>query len=263
MVAERGAVQPEVAVHVNAIEDDLHLAVRRKRRGGETLAVPARAAHEPAGIAAAGDSNDINPMWIGDRIYFLSDRNGPMTLFRYDPPGKSVVELIKNLGPDIRSASSGPGAIVYEQFGQIGIYDLSNGQNRVVPITIEADLSEVRPHVQNVEREIRSGRISPTGVRAVFEAHGEILTAPAEKGDIRNLTRTPGAMDRTPAWSPDGQSIAYFSDESGEYALCIKPQNGEEPAKTIPLEGKSAFYFAPRWSPDSKQIVLSDNQLNL
>ncbi len=209
------------------------------------------------------DSNDINPMWIGDKIYFLSDRNGPMTLFRYDPATKAVTELIKNAGPDIRSASAGPGAIVYEQFGQIGIYDLGSGKTRTVPIEIEADLSEVRPRVQNIEKEAHEGRISPTGVRAVFEAHGEVLTVPAEKGEIRNLTRTPGVMERTPAWSPDGQSIAYFSDESGEYALHVKPQSGEGEGKKIPLAGKSAFYFAPHWSPDSKQIAFNDNQLNL
>ncbi len=209
------------------------------------------------------DSNDINPMWVGDKIYFLSDRNGPMTLFRYDPATKAVTELIKNTGPAIRSASAGPGGIVYEQFGQIEFYDLTSGKSRVVPIEIEADLAEVRPHIQNVEKEAHEARISPGGVRAVFEAHGEILTVPAEKGDIRNLTGTPGVMERTPAWSPDGQSIAYFSDESGEYALHVKSQTGEGEAKKIALAGQSAFYFAPQWSPDSKQIAFSDNQLNL
>ena len=143
------------------------------------------------------------------------------------------------------SASAGPGGIVYEQFGQIHIYDLAERKEHQVPIEIEADLAEVRPHFQNVAREIRNARISPTGVRAVFEAHGEILTVPAEKGDIRNLTNTPGVMERTPAWSPDGKSIAYFSDESGEYALHIKPQNGEGEARKIALEGKSAYYFEP------------------
>ncbi len=115
-----------------------------------------------------------------------------------------------------------------------------------MPIEIAADLTEVRPHFQNVAREIRDARISPTGVRAVFEAHGEILTAPAEKGDIRNLTNTPGVMERTPAWSPDGHSIAYFSDESGEYALHIKPQSGEGETRKIALDGNSAFYFEPQ-----------------
>ncbi|HLJ47722.1 MAG TPA: PDZ domain-containing protein [Bryobacteraceae bacterium] len=208
------------------------------------------------------DSNDINPMWIGDKIYFLSDRNGPMTLYRYDPKSKAVAELIKNTGKDISYASAGPGGIVYEQFGRISIFDLASGKSNPVKIDIEADLSEVRPHFQNVGREIREAKISPSGVRAVFEAHGEILTAPAEKGDIRDLTNSPAVMDRAPAWSPDGRSIAYFSDESGEYALHIRQQNGGGETRKIPLAGKSAYYFSPKWSPDSKHIAFNDNQLN-
>jgi tricorn protease len=209
------------------------------------------------------DSNDIYPMWIGDKIYFLSDRNGPMTLFRYDPQSKKVDELIKNTGKDLVSASAGPGGIVYEQFGQVHIYDLAAQKEHAVLVEIAADLAEVRPHFQNVAREIRGAAISPTGVRMVFEAHGEILTAPAEKGGIRNLTNTPGVMERTPSWSPDGKSIAYFSDESGEYALHIKAQNGEGETKKIVLAGKSAYYFDPRWAPDSKHIAFNDNQNNL
>ena len=210
------------------------------------------------------DSNDVNPMWIGDKIYFLSDRNGPMTLYRWDPKSKAEpVELIANKGKDIDAASAGPGGIIYEQFGKIMIYDLASNKSHEVPVDLAADLSEVRPHFQNVSREIRTVKISPTGVRAVMEAHGEIITAPAEKGDIRNLTRTPGVMERTPAWSSDGKTIAYFSDESGEYALHIKSQSGEGETKKIPLAGKSAFYFDPKWSPDSKHIAFTDNQLNL
>ena len=209
------------------------------------------------------DSNDTCPMWIGDKIYFLSDRNGRMTLFRYDPGSKVVTELIKNTSKDIVSASVGPGGIVYEQFGQIYIYDLASGKSSPVPIEIEADLAEVRPHLQNVAKEIRNAKISPSGARAVFEAHGEILTAPAEKGDIRNLTNTPGVMERSPVWSPDGKSIAYFSDESGQYALHLKPQNGLGEARKFALQGKSAFYFDPRWSPDSKHVAFNGNQLHL
>ena len=209
------------------------------------------------------DSNDFDPMWIGNKIYFLSDRNGPVTLCSYDPQSKQVAKLIDNTGRDIISASAGPGGIIYEQFGQIHIYDLATGKEHAVPIEITSDLTEVRPHFQNVSREIREVGISPTGMRMVFEAHGEILTAPAEKGDIRNLTNSPGAMDRSPAWSPDGKSIAYFSDESGEYALHIKAQSGEGETRKLPLAGKSAFYFNPEWSPDSKYIAFADNQLNV
>jgi tricorn protease len=210
------------------------------------------------------DSNDINPMWIGDKVYFLSDRNGPMTLYRWDPKSKAEpVELIPNKGKDIDAASAGPSGIVYEQFGKIMIFDLAAGKPHEVQIDLAADLGEVRPHFQNVSREIRNIKISPTGVRAVMEAHGEILTAPAEKGDLRNLTNTPGVMERNPAWSPDGKSIAYFSDESGEYALHIKSQNGAGATQKIPLAGNSAYYFDPKWSPDSKHIAFTDNQLNL
>jgi tricorn protease len=209
------------------------------------------------------DSNDICPMWIGDKVYFLSDREGPMTLFRYDPSSKQVTRVLANTGKDIVHASAGPGGIVYEQFGAIHIYDLATGKEHAIPIDITADLTEVRPRFENVASQIANAHISPTGARAVFEAHGEILTAPAEKGDIRNMTNTPGAMERSPAWSPDGKSIAYFSDASGEYGLHIKPQNGGGEAQKIPLAGKAAYYFGPKWSPDSKRVAFTDNQLRL
>jgi tricorn protease len=209
------------------------------------------------------DSNDFAPMWIGDKIYFLSDRNGPVTLFRYDPSTKKVDELIRNPWKDIEYATAGPGGIVYEQFGQIHVYDLAAQKEHQVQIEMAADLTEVRPHFQNVSREIRDARISSTGVRAVFEAHGEILSVPADKGDIRDLTNTPGVMERSPAWSPDGKSIAYFSDESGEYALHVKSQTGEGETRKIALAGNSAYYSNPRWSPDSKHVAFDDNQLHL
>jgi len=236
----------------------------RRYRGGEAsyLSTVDLASLNTAKLPRA-DSNDIYPMWIGDKIYFLSDRNGPMTLFRYDPQSKKVDELIKNAGKDIVSASAGPGGIVYEQIGQIHIFDIASGKEHPVNIEITSDLTEVRPHFSNVSRELRNAAISPTGVRAVFEAHGEILTVPADKGEARNLTNTPGVMERDPAWSPDGKSVAFFSDESGEYALHIKPQNGAGDTRKIALQGKSAFYFDPKWSPDSKSIAFTDNMCNL
>jgi tricorn protease len=208
------------------------------------------------------NSADFDPMWIGDKVYFLSDRNGAVSLFGFDPSTKALSEVVKNAGYDIESAKAGPGGIVYDQFGDIWLYDTAKGKAAKVDISISGDMPEVRPHFTDVSQEIHSPRISPTGVRALFEAHGEILTVPASKGDFRNLTNTPGAMERNPSWSPDGQSIAYFSEESGEYALHIKPQNGAGETKKIAISSDSAYYVNPRWSPDSKFIAFHDNRLN-
>jgi tricorn protease len=207
------------------------------------------------------NSNDFEPMWIGDRIYFLSDRNGPVTLFSYDLRAKKVTQAIANHGLDIKSASAGPGAIVYEQFGALNLYDLKSGRDRAIEVRIAADLPQARPSFEKVTSLMRNAGLSPAGARAVFEARGEILTVPAEKGDIRNLTNTPGVAERYPAWSPDGNKIAYFSDESGEYALHVRQQNGMGDVTKIALE--PAFYYSPVWSPDSRKIAFTDKSLNL
>ena len=207
------------------------------------------------------NSADFDPMWIGDKVYFLSDRDGSVSLFGFDPSTKAVNNLIKNSGYDIDSAKAGPGGIVYDQFGDIYLYDIAKGKAAKVNIAITGDMPEIRPHFSDVSQEIRAARISPTGVRALFEAHGEILTVPAAKGDFRDITNTPGVMERTPSWSPDGQSIAYFSDESGEYALHIKPQNGSGDPKKLFISNDSSYYVNPRWSPDSKFVAFHDNRL--
>ena len=209
------------------------------------------------------NSNDFNPMWVGDQVYFLSDRNGSVTLFSYDTRSKQVKQLIENKGYDFKSASAGPGAIVYEQFGSVHLYDLRTGQTKIVEVKLAGDLPELRPHYVNVAKRVESADISPNGARAIFEARGEILTVPAEKGDPRNLTNSPGIHEREPVWSPDGKSIAYFSDESGEYELHIRAQDGLGEVKKIALGDKAQFYMAPRWSPDSKKIAYLDNHVGL
>ena len=206
------------------------------------------------------NSNDFNPMWAGNKVYFLSDRNGPITLFSYDKGSKKVEQLIANNGLDIKSASIGPDAVVYEQFGTLNLYDLKSGKARKLSVTINADMLAVRPHFEKVGSRITAAAISPSGARAVFEARGEIISVPAEKGDARNLTNTTGVMERDPAWSPDGKWIAYFSDESGEYALHLRSQNGMGDVKKIDL-GKRSFFYSPTWSPDSKKIAFLDNHL--
>ncbi len=209
------------------------------------------------------NSNDFNPMWVGDKIYFLSDRNGPVTLFCYDLRTRKVSQVVENRGLDLKSASAGPDAIVYEQFGAVHLYDLKSGGTRRIPVRVSGDFPELRPRFANVGRRLRNAHISPTGVRAVFEARGEILTVPAEKGDARNLTETPGVMERDPAWSPDGRRIAYFSDESGEYQLHVRNQDGTGEPLKIPLGENPAFYFSPRWSPDGKKIAYIDCHLGI
>jgi tricorn protease len=208
-------------------------------------------------------SNDGNPMWVGGKVYFLSDRSGPFTLFSYDPKNKKIEQALASNGSDIKSASAGPGAIVYEQFGSLSLFDPATGKSKAVAVTVPADLPNVRPHFKKVDNEIASATLSPSGARAVFEAHGEVLTAPAEKGDIRNLTNTPGIMERDPSWSPDGKWVAYFSDESGEYQLFLKNPDGMGEARKISLGTPASFYYEPIWSPDSKKIAFSDKRLNL
>lgn len=205
-------------------------------------------------------SNDFSPVWVDKQIYFLSDRNGPVSLFRFDPATKSVTEVVKNNGADIRSASAGPGGIVYDRFGELFLYDTASGKANQINVDVSADLPDVRDRISPVDRDIQSYGISPTGVRAVFEAHGEILTVPAKESATRDITNSSGVMDRQPVWSPDGQSIAYFSDESGQYALHISSQNGAGEVKKFPLVNDATFYFQPTWSPDSKLLAFHDNK---
>ncbi len=209
------------------------------------------------------NSNDSSPVWFGDTVYFLSDRNGPVTLFAYDTKGKSVKQVLENKGLDLKSVSAGPDALVYEQFGGIYLFDPQSGKSSKVSIQIAGDLPATRPHWEKVGDKIQNAGISPTGARAVFEARGEILTVPAEKGDIRNLTRTTAVAERDPSWSPDGKWIAYFSDESGEYALHLAEQSGLGEVKKINLGTPGSFFYSPMWSPDSKKIAYEDKRLNL
>ncbi|MGH8318717.1 MAG: S41 family peptidase [Steroidobacteraceae bacterium] len=209
------------------------------------------------------NSNEADPMWVGHTIYFLSDRDGPETLYAYATETQQVKRLIDNHGFDITSASAGPGGIVYSQFGELHIYDFATGTTHAVPVTVAGDLPQRRQYFADVADDIVNAAISPTGVRAAFEAHGDILTVPAKHGSIENLTHSPGVMDRVPAWSSDGKAIAYFSDRAGEYDLYIRAQDGTGPARRIPLGQDDAFYYDLEWSPDSKKVLFDDQKLNL
>lgn len=210
------------------------------------------------------NSNDSSPVWEGRIVYFLSDRNGPVSLFSYDTDSKQVQQVVENHGYDLKSVAAGPGALVYEQFGSLHLYDLTTHTEHAVPIAVHGDLPALVPKLANIPaQDVENVAVSPTGVRLVVEAHGDIFTLPAEKGDVRNLTKTPDAAERDPSWSPDGKSLAYFSDASGEYQLFIRGQDGLDTPKIIDLGPNPSYFYRPTWSPDSKHIAYADKHLRL
>jgi len=205
-----------------------------------------------------GGSNDSKPVWKGNKVFFRSDRDGEFNLYSYDPATKTVNQLSKFNDFPISSLEGSEDNIIFSQAGYLHVYNIHDNKVSRLKIGIEADLLDYRPRFVKGEQYIRSAFLSPSGVRVVFDYRGDIVTLPAQKGDLFNLTNTPGAHEVYPAWSPDGKSIAYFSDASGEYALHIKNQDGSSAPKIIPLKG-SGFYAYIHWSPDSKKLCFVDN----
>ena len=208
------------------------------------------------------NSNDSFPMWVGNTIYFLSDRNHTVNLFAYRTDTKQLTQVSHHDDFDVMTASAGADAVVYEQAGYIYLVDTKSGKSQKLDIEVTGDLPWARPQFKKVASMIRNATLSPTGTRAAFEARGEIFTVPAEKGDFRNLTQSSGAHDRGPTWSPDGAHIAWLSDASGEYQLMIGDPVGVTTPRAVTLPA-NAFYDSATWSPDGTQILLEDNHNNL
>jgi tricorn protease len=206
--------------------------------------------------------NDTGPIWLGDKIWFRSDRNGEFNLYSYDISGKEIKQATTFSDFPILNANGSNNKIIFEQAGYLHIFDPAKGSAQKLTIGIAADLLELRSRFVKGNNYIRSADISPSGARAVFDFRGDIITAPAEKGDYRNLTSTVGVHEKYPEWSPDGRSIAYFSDASGEYQLHIRQEDGKGEPRIIKLTG-SGFYAGLRWSPDSKKVSYTDNARNL
>ncbi len=208
------------------------------------------------------DSNDTDPMWEGSTVYFLSDRDNVVNIYSYDLDTKKLTQLTHFTDFDVMSASAGAGVIAYEQAGYVHLLDMKSGQSRQVVVNVAGSFPWAQPQMKNVSALIVDGSLSPKGVRAVFEARGDIFTMSAKGSEYRNITHTSNAHERSPAWSPDGAQIAYISDISGENQLMIGDQSGDTKPRVIELPSH-AFFSEINWSPDGRSMLIRDNNANL
>jgi tricorn protease len=208
-----------------------------------------------------GGSNDTKPQWMNGIVYFRSDRNGQFNLFSYTISSKQIKQLTNFKDFPVLNIQANNGNVVFEQRGAVHIYNAKNNKTRRLKINISTDLLELRQRYVSGKKYVRSADISPSGARVVVDFRGDIITIPTNKGDAKNITNTPGVHEKEPSWSPDGKSIAYFSDKSGEYALHIQSTST---GKVIEIDLNGAgFYAYIHWSPDSKKIAFVDNSRSL
>ncbi len=204
-----------------------------------------------------------DPVWYKGQVYFLSERDYANNVWRFDPRSKELKQVSFHKDFDVKSIDACDDRLVYEQGGYLHLLDPQSGKAKQLNIQVNADLNYARPRWEDVPAGgLLNASLSPSGQRALFEHRGEIFTVPKENGDWRNITQSSGAADRYPAWSPDGQKIAWFSDASGEYQLMIGDQAGLEKPRAIAIE-KPTFFFRPAWSPDGKYIAYTDTHLRL
>src|SRR5436309_2502734 len=209
-----------------------------------------------------GRANDADPVWLGDVVYFRSDRNDEFNVYSFDPRTKAVAQLTRHADFPVLNLSAGGGHIVYEQAGQLHLFDPAQKAAHKITIGVAADLEETRPRFVKGAKYVRRASLSPSGARVTFEFRGEIVTVPAEKGDARNLTNSVATHERSPIWSPDGRQIAYFSDESGEYELVVAPQDGKGERRHY-KPGGAGYYERPVWAPDSRKLSFVDNSFSV
>jgi tricorn protease len=201
---------------------------------------------------------DRDPMWIGDRIYWASDRSGTLNLYSAKPDGSDLTALTHSTTWDVRWPSADQvGQIVYELNGELHVFDTRGGADRKLDILVPDDGLAARPHHQSVARFVEDFALSPNGARAVFTARGDVFTVPAEHGPTRNLTHSSSAHDKAARWSPDGRKIVFISDLSGEEELYLIDQDGHGSPERLTTNGDMMRY-PPAWSPDGKYLAFSD-----
>jgi len=207
---------------------------------------------------------DIFPMWKGNTVYFLSDRDEPnrLNLFAYDVASKRTKKLTHFTDFDVKFPTLGDTAIVFENGGYLYRFDLATEKAVRVPVTIAEDFDSGRPGRIDVSRSVTNFEIAPDGSRALFGARGDVFTVPAKYGPTRNLTATPGVHERNAKWSPDGRCVSYVSDATGEDEIWIRPQDGQGAAVRI-TSGGDNYKYQPAWSPDSRKLLWSDRKQRL
>jgi tricorn protease len=208
------------------------------------------------------DANDAHPMWHGHTLYFQSDR-GPdfrANIWAVQVDSGTARQVTHYTDYDIHFPAIGPQDIVFEQGGRLWLLDLASEQAHPVPVTVVADQATLKPELDSVNGLIQNAAVSPNGKRAVFEARGDVFTVPAEHGPVLDLTRTSGTAERTPTWSPDGKTLAYWSDRSGEYELMLRPADGSGGEEQVTTLG-AGFRYTPFWSPDSRKLAFIDQAM--
>ena len=206
--------------------------------------------------------NDVKPVWLGNKVYFLSDRDKIVNVFSYDIKSKKIEKLTNFKEYDVRSLHGRGKELTFEQAGKLHILDLDAKKVKTLKIAIAADPMHKRTKYVQLRQDIREFNISPTGQRVLFQSRGEIISVPKEKGEARNISNSVGSHEKYPSWSPNGKYISYLSDANGKYQLVLRDQKATDEPIYIDL-GKDIFYFAPTWSPDSKKLFYSDAHLNL
>ena len=214
-------------------------------------------------ITADWAGPDEWPMWHGHTIYYCSDRGGrTANLWAYDTETKAQRQVTKYADYDVKWPSIGSDGLVFEKGGYLYVMDLPDEKITKLQVLVPDDKPAARAEWINVAKWITDSDLSPSAKRAVFAARGDIFTVPAENGDPRNLTASPGSRERDPAWSPDGKWIAYLSDKSGEYEIHVCGSDGKTPDRQV-TRGGGTFRYAPRWSPDSKKLAFADKTMSL